>query len=492
MIPSSRRLARNAVYNVAGQVAPLLVALVAIPLLIRGLGASRFGVLTLAWAAIGYFGLFDFGLGRALTQALSAARARGSDAESGPLAWTALWLMLALGALGGAVLALAAPALIERVLRIPAPIVDESIAAFRVLAATLPFVVMTAGLRGIFEAHHDFGIATALRLPYSLVSFLGPLVVLPFSRSVAAVVVVLALARVVLWAAHLWVVRRRYPVLGTPVVFRATLMRALLRQGGWMTVSNVVSPMMDYVDRFLIAALIGTGAVAHYVTSYEVATKVLIVPAAVLGVLFPAIAGTYAVDPAATERHADRAIRVGLLLVFPIVLALVALAPEGLRAWVGEDFARAGAPVLRWLAAGMLINAVGQVAFVLLQGVGRADVTAKAHLVEFPLYLAALWMLARRFGVAGVAMTWTLRVALDTAILLAVARRQLPPPPKDRVGLPALGVLLGALAIVAGVGPLGPRVAVAAVSLVVFVAYAGTRLVRREELAALRRPSLAA
>ncbi len=61
-------LVRNALLNLVGQGSPLLVALIAIPLLIKGLGTDRFGVLTLAWIVVGYFGLFDLGLGRALTK----------------------------------------------------------------------------------------------------------------------------------------------------------------------------------------------------------------------------------------------------------------------------------------------------------------------------------------------------------------------------------------------------------------------------------------
>src|SRR2546429_7267465 len=66
-LTSGRLLARNAVWNLLGNGAPMVVAVVCIPILIRGLGKERFGVLTLAWALIGYASLFDLGLGRALT-----------------------------------------------------------------------------------------------------------------------------------------------------------------------------------------------------------------------------------------------------------------------------------------------------------------------------------------------------------------------------------------------------------------------------------------
>ena len=61
-------LARNTAWNLLGSGAPLLVAVFAIPLLIKGMGTDCFGVLTLVWMGIGYFSVFDFGLGRALTK----------------------------------------------------------------------------------------------------------------------------------------------------------------------------------------------------------------------------------------------------------------------------------------------------------------------------------------------------------------------------------------------------------------------------------------
>ncbi len=64
-LTSGRLLARNAVWNLIGNGAPMVVAVFCIPILIRGLGKDQFGVLALAWALIGYASLFDLGLGRA-------------------------------------------------------------------------------------------------------------------------------------------------------------------------------------------------------------------------------------------------------------------------------------------------------------------------------------------------------------------------------------------------------------------------------------------
>ncbi|MEW5961224.1 MAG: oligosaccharide flippase family protein, partial [Chloroflexota bacterium] len=102
-------LARNTLYNLIGQGAPMLVALFAIPLLINGLGTERFGVLTLAWMVIGYFSLFDLGLGRALTKMVAEKLGAGREQEIPALVWTALFLMVLLGLVGTLVVSLLSP-----------------------------------------------------------------------------------------------------------------------------------------------------------------------------------------------------------------------------------------------------------------------------------------------------------------------------------------------------------------------------------------------
>src|SRR3546814_17386387 len=64
-------LKKNTGWNLAGSGVPLLVGLFSVPYLVKNLGVEAFGILTLIWALIGYFSLFDFGLGRALTQQIA-------------------------------------------------------------------------------------------------------------------------------------------------------------------------------------------------------------------------------------------------------------------------------------------------------------------------------------------------------------------------------------------------------------------------------------
>jgi O-antigen/teichoic acid export membrane protein len=111
----SRNVAKNALWNVGGQLASLSVGLVALPLLLHELGAARLGVFTLALGLIGFSGLFDLGLGRALTQTVSSSLGQGrSQGEVAALVSHVIGLLAAVGTLWTVALWWAAPFLVDR------------------------------------------------------------------------------------------------------------------------------------------------------------------------------------------------------------------------------------------------------------------------------------------------------------------------------------------------------------------------------------------
>ena len=110
---------RNVGWNLFGQIAPLVAALISIPILVKHLGVDRFGLLTIAWMLIGYFSLFDLGIGRALTQLLAQRIAQGRHRSVGPLLWTGTAAMAILGLVAMMVLGISAHWIAYSALKIP-------------------------------------------------------------------------------------------------------------------------------------------------------------------------------------------------------------------------------------------------------------------------------------------------------------------------------------------------------------------------------------
>ena len=425
-LTSGRLLARNSLWNMLSLLLPLAVGVVAVPPLIRGMGAARFGLLSLAWIVIGYFSLFDLGIGRALTKLVADKIGAGEEDLIPPVAWTCLLLMLALGICAGLVTLAISPWLVHRVLRIPETLQAEALHGFWLLATSLPLVTLTSGLRGILEAQQQFRILSFIRIPMSIFSFAGPLLVLPFSHGLVPVIAILVAGRLLACIAHVFACLHTMPGLRRDVRLSFTLVVPLLRFGSWITASNLISPVMVYMDRFLIGALVSMSAVAAYTAPFDLVNRLIVVPGAVAGVLFPAFALSLVQDPSRTGVLLGRGVKYLFLSIFPVVLIIVVFAPEGLRLWLGGALTERSSMVLRWLAAGIFANCLAQLPFCLLQSAGLPNLTAKIQLFELPPYLLLLVLLVRGHGIEGAAIAWTVRVIVDAVVLFFFACRLLP------------------------------------------------------------------
>lgn len=463
-------LSRNLLYNLSGPLLPILTAAICIPVLIRQIGTDRFGLLTIAWGLIGYFSLFDFGLGRSLTWQVS--RYLGDDRQSdvSRLVRNALVLMACLSLIGSLIVAVFATGLIGW-LKVPPQLLGETRNAFLLLGASIPLVVLTSGLRGVLEAFQRFDITNAIRMLQGFWTFTGPLCVLPFTVRLDAIVIVLVAGRLVTTIAYFVAVRSTLPVPRHESPSGAFRWRELLAYGGWTTLSSTLSPLMDYMDRFFISAFLGTAIVAFYTTPYELVYRLVIIPDGVLGVLFPLMAKrfTRSSGRVAGQEMLSLGAKLITVSVFPIILILVLATPSVLRWWVGTAFEQNSSLVMQLLAVGLLINSFARVPSSLIQASGRSDITAKFHLLELPLYVAGLLWMLDRAGIAGAALVWALRMLVDCSALLWVSHAVtgVPSATIRRVAILA-SVQVGAAAGAIFVGGFAWKVAYGAGALLVF------------------------
>lgn len=422
---SGRLLARNTLWNFGGMAVPMLVGLFAIPILVTGMGKERFGLLGIVWMAVGYFSLFDMGLGAALTQLVATRLGKKQTADFPEIVWTALWLIAGFGLVGSMVVALLAEPLIVHILKVPANLENEGVVSIRLMAVSIPVVIATSALSGLLEARQRFATVAKMRVPLGIMTFLGPVISLQFSPSLIGATAILVATRIVAFLFYYICAARLYPFLKHPARIVRTHIRPLFNFGSWLTVSNIVGPLMTYVDRFLIGALLSMTAVAYYVTPYDIMSRIQMLPQAVMGVIFPALAMAAAGDRARLPKMYGRTTHIIFWLLLPVTSCIFFVGPEALQLWLGTDFRLAATPVVRWLALGWTINVLARSPFTVLQSVGRPDLVAKTHLAELIPYLAALWYLTLHFGIAGTAAAWTLRVLTDAIVLNELVRRKL-------------------------------------------------------------------
>lgn len=419
--PYSRGLIANLAWNLTGESLPVLAAVVAIPILVHRLGADRFGVLTLSWMIAGYFGVFDFGLGRALTKAMAQELSVGRGARAAALLGTSLAMMLVLGGTAGVTLAMLAPWLTRSALKIPLALQRETLTGFYFIALGLPVLISTSALRAALTAADRFDLLNLIRTPGGIMSFAAPVLILPFTHSLEWLIAALILNRSVSGAIYFAAVFRALPNLRSHLRIDLACARPLASFGAWITVSNVITPIMVYLDRFLIGVLLSMSALTAYSVPMEIVSKSFILPAAVSGVMFPAFARSFATTPGALTALFARSLKLLALILCPLCAAVVVFAPQIMTFWIGRHFSAQSPAILQILAVGAFVTGLSSIALALLHGAHRPDLPAKIHLADFPIYVLVLCVCVRRFGLAGAAFAWVGRLLAENLVIFTMA-----------------------------------------------------------------------
>jgi O-antigen/teichoic acid export membrane protein len=423
-LPLARLIARNALWNLAGYATPLIAAVVVIPILIRSLGTARYGVLTIAWGLVGYFGFFDIGLDNALTKLIAERMGKGSE-EIRDLIYTGFVIMAATGVAGGILLAALSHTLAYNWFKVPSALTHETALVFCIFSAALPFVITSSCFRGTLAAYQRFDLINRVQIFAGLFSFLSPVAVLLFSHSLVFIVGALVVGKVLAWSAYLWMCLQVEPSLSYLPRPRWKSVRPLVTFGGWMSLSAITDPIFLYSDRFVLGVVASVSAVAYYATPFDMVVRLWLIPDALNAALFPNYAGTLGEGREAAISLLEKAGNYLFPAILTPVLVIVLFPREILSVWISPAFALHSARVLALLAFGVFLSSIARIPWTLLVAC-RPDLPAKLALVEAPGYLAILYFLSRSFGLEGAGMAWVIRMSVNCVVLHVMTWRLLP------------------------------------------------------------------
>jgi|APLak6261659701_1056019.scaffolds.fasta_scaffold01743_2 O-antigen/teichoic acid export membrane protein len=418
----------NIAWNLTGLGTPLLVAIFTVPPLIQTIGMERFGLLSLAWGLIGYAGVFDLGIGRATTQFISQLRGQNTVGEIPIVIQAATRLTLLTGTIGFLLLTLAAILGAQKLIQHSVGLERELTISVFILAVAVPVQAISATYRGVNEAFENFRGISLLRMVLGVLNFLGPYLIAQHSINLAWLVSTLLVSRLLALTVFRYLAMRcvrkniRKQPNSTSSMDKAQIRKRLFAFGGWFTLSSVISPLLVQSDRFVIAGVISATAVATYTIPYEVVVQSLIIVGAVSSVAFPSLTKLIHEKPGQWHVMFRRWLMIVASIMLTVTTTLALLLPIILPLWIGKGLPKESVMIGQILCIGVFANSIGAMYFALLHAKGRSDITAKLHLLEFPLFIAALYTLIGEYGIYGAALAWVGRMIFDTTFLKILSR----------------------------------------------------------------------
>ncbi|MCO3019717.1 flippase [Pseudomonas aeruginosa] len=403
-------LLKNSFSNLIGSALPAVVALPALGYMARELETALFGAAMLIWALVGYASIFDAGLGKSVVRQIAISSAEPE--KRGPILGSSLLFVLLSGGLAAALVHFFAEYLVVDIFKVDRSSYEDALTGTRVAALCIPFFLASLVLQGYLEGVEDFYSFNKYRALSGTLTYLLPVAFLLFEKTFSSLIYGLLFARAGSCFLIALIVSRRCSVWTWR--WDVKVFKTLISFGGWLTITNIISPVMVYMDKFLIARITGAGELAYYAAPSELINRMSILPVAITRAVFPRLSALGGQGSASVKRQA-------LLysggLVLPIIIVLFFVAPWGMGIWLGPEYSGTAAQVFQIMLVGYLFNSIALVPYNNLQAKGYSRTTAMVHLLEVLPYLMLMYFSVQQWGVVGAASIWSLRMAVDCILM---------------------------------------------------------------------------
>jgi len=413
---------RNISWNLLGYALPVIVAIIMIPVVMKHIGLERFGVLTLIIVLIGSMTVFDFGITRSVTNSVRKYLDEKNDRAMLTVVKTG-WLMITIVLLIISLLFwVESQWIATHFFNVSnQQIRDEISGSMKIVAFSLPFVIAQTIFVGVMEAFGAFKKISLGKAPFSVLMYLVPMLISFYTPSLFYITLSLCILRCIMAVAFYLMmcseIKTVTPTSLMSVPVTKTIALELVKYGGWVSVGNIIAPIMLYIDRFFVASIVGASVFAYYTTPYDVVSRLAIVAVSVCGVLFPMLVTKIATDIRSANTYFIKVVLgIFAILVIPAVAGIF-LSKWFLSVWISPAFAENSWKIFSMFLFGYLIHGLVQPAFVWIQACGKPWIIACCEIIDLTLYVIYLPLMTHHYGIMGAAIAWNFRMVLSLVVL---------------------------------------------------------------------------
>lgn len=416
-------LLRNTAANLINLPISIALSLMTTALLIKTLGATGFGLLTLIRSVIGNIGLIETMFGAGVTRFVADHESRGETLQRDRIVSTGFFVNLIQGLILASVMCVLAVAFsgylfgtaAEELRREGVVVVGLFLGVFVVQAGVTAFSRALEGLQAYPAVRATETAAQIVLVAFLATSMLGMRGI--SLRSVAVLYLGIEVAQLVV----LFVLLKLRGI-STPIsllVDRESCSK-LLRYGMPLFVAKTFTMLGHRGNVILIGAFLSLRAIAEYQVAQQVWLGALAGMSAVTGALLPVVSERVGRSGVDLSHLFLRASRYSLAAAFSIATLIVVFRDTFLRVWVGSEYVAAGGLIVLFMI--QLVAAYHQgVSMIVAMGTGTHQHMARIEAVGNVLNLLLSLLLIQSWGAAGVIVAAIIKSAVAVPFYVAVA-----------------------------------------------------------------------
>ncbi|MGB9879429.1 MAG: flippase, partial [Anaerolineae bacterium] len=281
-------------------------------------------------------------------------------------------------------------------------------------------------MRTVFQAFERMEFDTLSRLIERAVAVVLIVAVLLRWRTAGAVSVALLVANLIA-VGYAFLIARHFVRFEHKPSWKTQL--TLLQVAVPFGITSTVVGVLTRLDPLFLSMFRSATEVGWYGAAMNLLLPLTMLPQAFSSSLFPRLSKDATTDHELARVSSLFSLRWTLIISFPIMASLIALADVLIWALFGSEYAWSALP-LRVLSGGLILVFMNTVASNILGALGRQDIVAAVVVGDLALTVLLCLLLIPKIGIVGAALAVVLRDAFGFAAMLLALHKN---------GLPSLG-----------------------------------------------------
>jgi len=413
-------LALNTFLNLISWFSPIILAFIATPIIVNGLGTSNYGLYAIILGFASYS--FSLGIGKVGAKFISELRITGETSKINDAVSATFWLSSIIGIAGTAILAASAPYIVSNVLLISEDSRDTAILALYITCGTILATIISQVFQFVLHGLHKFGENLILTNLSGILLNLGNIILVLNGHGIAALLAWSFSVTTFIGLMFFARAKALLPSLRIRLRIPLEMLALVLKYGSSMIFYQVFANVLFIFERAWVMRKFGAEALAFYSIPMLLVTYLHGFVGSFAAVLFP-VMNELLIDVGKQIELYHKTTKIVLAVVVFAVVTFICTGRIGLALWLDEEFAANSYSllVIHSLTFGLIsmFTIVWQTSETYRLAGLNVMTTVIWGVIAIPLMIAA----AGSFGPEGIAIARLAAVCVSLPMIFYVEKR---------------------------------------------------------------------
>jgi O-antigen/teichoic acid export membrane protein len=414
------RVVRNGIYSALSWLLPIILAFVATPIVVHGLGTEQYGLYALVLGFISYS--FTFGVGRIAAKYVAEFRASGEPDKISESVSATFWFSLLIALLGVTLVALTARLIVVDVLFIPEEHQGVAVSAIYLACVTILFTMLSQVFQYVLQGVHSFDRYLLLTNVAGVLLNFGSIGLVWLGYGVEALVAWNLVVVVLIGLLFYWNARRLLPELTFRTDIRSGIWTSVVKYGGSIILYQIFGNLILIFERAWIVRNFGSESLTYYVVPMTLGLYLHGFVGSVVLVLFPVV-NELLDNPEKLVRLYKQATKLVVAFIMFSFVSAVAGGEIFLTRWISAEFAARSYRLLVIHMATFALLANVTITWQITESFRSAGLNALMTFLWFVISVPLMIYLSQRFGTEGVAIGRFAGILVSLPMIYLVEKR---------------------------------------------------------------------